>query len=336
VASRGSLARQLSNQLDSVGAYPPALKPLAPGSQEPGRPLPMPALTYFNGIGGFSAGGSEYVIYMDGDSQTPAPWINVLANPGFGALIDETGQGCAWNQNSQLNRLTPWHNDPISPDSSAAVYIRDEESGIFWCPAAAPIRESEPYRIHHGQGYTRIEHNSHGIEQDLVVFVPVDDARTDPLRVERLTMHNRSPRGRTLTVTFYAEWVLGRDREETQLHVVSGWDPVSRALLARNAFNSEFPQSIAFAAAEPAPASFTADRMEFVGRNGSAASPAALRRRFLSGRTGPGLDPCAALQVKVEIEPGQKAELAFILGQAETIPHMRSLVEVYGNLEQVE
>jgi cellobiose phosphorylase len=326
LASRGSLGRQLSS-LPEAPPYPPPLKIVASAPEEPGRPLPMPELTYFNGIGGFSPDGREYVTCLDGDGTSPSPWINVLANPDFGAIVNEAGQGNAWHLNSQLNRLTPWHNDPVAADSSSAVYVRDEDTGVFWCPSAAPIRESTPYRVYHGQGYTRIEHNSHGIVHDLVTFVPLDQDGGKPARVQRLELRNQTLRKRRLTVTFYTEWVLGSDREETQLHVISNWDPVSSALLARNAYNSEYAGQIAFAAARPAASTYTADRAEFLGRNGMAADPAALRRRFLSGRTGAALDPCAALQVRIDLDPGEKTEIAFLLGQAENIQEARTVID---------
>jgi cyclic beta-1,2-glucan synthetase len=333
-ASRGTLARQLSSQ-SQASAYPPAFRPLSTIPEVQSVPLPIPELKYFNGAGGFAEDGREYVIYHDGDSQTPAPWINVLANPRFGALADETGQGFSWFGNSQMNRLTLWHNDPVIPDLSAGIYVRDEESGRYWTPAASPIRGFEPYRICHGQGYTRIEHNSHGLEHELVTFVPADNCSGDPVRIQRLKIKNSLSHRRKLSVTFYTDWVMGRDREDTQLHLISSWDPVSQALIARNAYNPDFSKNISFAVAFPAATSCTADRTEFLGRNGSADAPAALGRRSLSGRTGAGLDPCAALQVKVDLNAGQEREIDFILGQAETINEVRSLIEKYSRLEAV-
>ena len=98
-------------------------------------------LPYFNGLGGFTPDGKEYAIYLGPGSQTPAPWVNVFANPEFGALVSETGSGFSWSGNSQSNRLLPWSNDPISDPPGDAIYIRDDDTGVFWTPTAAPIRE---------------------------------------------------------------------------------------------------------------------------------------------------------------------------------------------------
>ena len=219
-------------------------------------------------------------------------------------MVSETGAGFCWSGNSQNNRLLPWSNDPISDPPGDAVYVRDEDMGVFWTPTASPIRELDVYRARHGQGYTVFEHHSHAIEQELVTFVPVDDSGGASLRLQRLRLRNRSSRRRHLTVTSYAEWVLGGNREETQMHVLTNWDVESQSMFARNAYHPDAGNRIAFASAIPRATSYTADRAEFLGRNGSMARPAALLRESLSGRTGGGLDPCAALQVSIEIEVG--------------------------------
>lgn len=334
-ASRGSLARQLGN-LSQAGANPPPMKLPAPPIFDAAGERPAPVRIYHNGIGGFAPDGREYVMSLDEHSVTPAPWINILANSRFGSLVDETGQGCSWHVSSQMNRLTPWHNDPQTEDSSAGIYLRDEDTGTVWKPHSGRAKKSAASEIRHGQGYTRIKCSSHGIEHDLLIFVPVDDNANQPLRIQRLQALNRTARRRRLTVTFYTEWTLGRDREETQPHIVTSWDPITGAILARNTFNAEFSNQIAFAASSPAAGSHTADRTEFLGRNGSAANPAALGRRFLSGRTGTGMDPCAALQVRIELAPGQKAGVAFLLGQAETMQEIRSLIGEYSDHENID
>ncbi|MGH2367239.1 MAG: GH36-type glycosyl hydrolase domain-containing protein, partial [Chloroflexota bacterium] len=351
VAARGPLAQQLSQAAPvETATLPPPLVVGRRFEEEPSAPLPFMELPYFNGLGGFTPDGREYAIYLGPHAQTPAPWINVMANPSFGALVSESGQGFAWSMNSQSNRLLPWSNDPIVDPTGDAIYIRDEQTGVFWTPTPSPIRELDAYRARHGQGYTLFEHNSHAIEQELVTFVPLDHEgggagpmtrgesvpEGAPVRFQRLRLRNRSSRRRRLSVTLFGEWVLGGTREETQMHVVTGWDGEGRALLARNAYHPDFGGRVAFAAASLPLASYTADRTEFLGRNGAAARPAAMGRQALSGRSGAGLDPCAALQVVVEIDPGQDTEVTFLLGQAEDVEQVRSLTRRYRDPGQVE
>ncbi|MHB9091041.1 MAG: GH36-type glycosyl hydrolase domain-containing protein [Chloroflexota bacterium] len=335
VAARGPLVQQLGITSE-VRELPPTLAIGRRASEEPSGPLPFMELPYFNGLGGFTPDGREYAIYLGPGSRTPAPWVNVLANPGFGTLVSESGTGFAWAANSQANRLIPWGNDPVSDAPGEGIYIRDEHLGVFWTPTAAPIRELDAYRARHGQGYTLFEHNSHAVEQELVTFVPLDEAGGAPVRIQRLRLRNRSSRRRKLSVFAYADWVLGTNREETQMHLVTSWDAASQMLLARNPYHPDFPSRVAFASASPAPHSFSADRSEFLGRNGAYARPAALLRQTLSGQSGAGLDPCAALHVAVEIEPGQETEITFLFGEALDAAEAQRLVERFRDPVRVE
>ncbi|MBC7945514.1 MAG: DUF3131 domain-containing protein, partial [Burkholderiales bacterium] len=339
VAARGSLRKQLATPAQTT-PLPPLLTVNQRFREEPSPPLYYMELPYFNGLGGFTQDGREYVIYLGPKACTPAPWVNVMANANFGALVSESGNGFSWYGNSQSNRLTPWANDAVGDPAGDAIYIRDDDMGVYWTPTASPIRELDAYRARHGQGYSVFEHNSHAIEQELLTFVPVDDddggGDGAPLRIQKLRLRNVSTLARRLTVTFYAEWVLGAQREETQQHVITNWDTETQALLARNAYHPDFAARVAFAACSPAASSYSADRGEFIGRNGSLYAPAALSRTRLSRTSGAGLDPCAALQVKLEFDPGQEAELVFLLGQGENAGAARELIRRYRDAPAVE
>jgi len=327
VAARGTLPQQLGMQAEA----PELLEPLAKkrASREPSAPLPFLELPYFNGLGGFTGDGREYAIYLGPDTHTPAPWVNVIANPTFGTLVSETGSGFTWYGNSQRNRLTQWSNDPVMDPPSEALYIRDEDAGEYWTPTPAPIREETAYRARHGAGYTVFEHNSHGIEQELTVFVPVDESGGEPVKLQRLRLKNDSARRRRLSVTYYVEWTLDENRESSQKHVVTHWDDELHALTARNTYHPEYGSRIAFAAMNPPAQSHSGDRTLFVGRNRSLGNPAAMEQIRLSGRSGAGFDPCAALQVKMELGPGEKTEIVCMLGQAETVEEVHRLVLAY-------
>jgi cellobiose phosphorylase len=335
VASRGTLRQQLA-ATTPVTAKPQLLSPGRQLREEPSAPLPFMELKYFNGLGGFTEDGREFVIYLAPDQQTPLPWVNILANSKFGALVSESGAECVWGSNSQTERLTPWFNDPISDQPGTAIYIRDDDLGVVWSPTPNPIRERDAYRARHGQGYTTFEHNSHAIEQTLLTFVPVSDAGGLPVRIQRLRLRNSSSWQRRLTVTSYATLVLGSDPEETGMHIITKWDLQSQSLFARNSYEPELSERIVVAAATPTPASFTGDRALFIGRNRSLRDPSAMERQQLSGAVGAGLDPCAALQVTVTIEPGQTAEITFLLGQADDEEKARSLVQRFRDPDNVE
>jgi cyclic beta-1,2-glucan glucanotransferase len=334
LSRRGPLADQMTRAQLRPLAPPPPPRPAHPGKRIDVA-LPREPLLYFNGFGGFSAGGREYVITLAEGLRTPEPWINVIANPSFGFTVSQSGAGFTWSLNSHENQLTPWSNDHLTDSPGESIYLRDEATGEIWSPTALPIRdETATYVARHGQGYSRFQHGSHGIVADLVQFVP----REDPVKISRLILRNDSGRGRRLSVTAYAEWVLGSSRAATAPHIVSELDPRSRAIFARSSWRGEFGGRIAFADLGGRQTTHTCDRREFLGRNGSAAHPAALERGDpLSGSSGPGLDPCAALQTSFELRPGARIEVVFLLGQSETKEQARELIERYraADLEKV-
>ena len=304
----------------------PAARP--PSARRPSPPLrevppPHLSLRFWNGTGGFSEDGSEYVTVLERGQNSPAPWSNVIANRDFGCLVTESGTGYTWAGNSKENQLTPWSNDPVSDTAGEAIFLRDEESGEVWSATALPIREDTPYVARHGQGYSRFEHESHELALDLTVFVDPQD----PVKISRLAIENRSSRPRTISVTAYAEWVLGATRSDAPRFVVTSFDAETGSLHACNPWNGDYPDAVAFAALDAAPTSFTADRTEFLGRNGSAALPSGLAPGIaLSGRVGPALDPCAALQRRVTIAPRARVELRVFLGEARDAAEARRLV----------
>jgi cyclic beta-1,2-glucan synthetase len=331
---RGRLQDHLVG-MNNLPSRLPLFSPTDPGAEgfEPTPPLEKPhGLRFDNGIGGFSAEGREYVIYLENGRHSPAPWINVIANPEFGFLVTEMGSSYTWAVNSGENRLTPWSNDPVSDPTGEALYLRDEETGKIWSPTPLPAHEPSPYLVRHGAGYTVFEHNSSGLKQQLQLSVATDE----PVKLIQLHIENTWSRVRRITATYYAEWVLGITREASQAYIIPEYDDESQALLARNPYNVEFAERTAFLAASKQLHGLTTDRMEFLGRLGSHATPAGLERVGLSGTVQTGLDPCAALQVHLDLQPGEVQELTFILGQGENREDALNLVRKYRDASQVE
>ncbi|MDD5268849.1 MAG: glucoamylase family protein [Methylococcales bacterium] len=325
VSNRGTLAEQLMRRRRPSAAFvaPKALP--VPGTQAPR--LAVPPLEFFNGLGGFSDDGREYVIVLDSGQRTPAPWVNVIANAGFGFMVSESGSGCTWSGNSRENQLTPWSNDPVSDPSGEMFYLRDDETNELWSPAALPIRvENASYVIRHGQGYSRFEHSSHGIHSELLQFVSPDD----PVKISSLMLQNVSGRARRLTVAAYVEWVLGASRTVTAPHIITELDPETGALFAYNPWGAEFGHCIAFADLAGTQTGWTGNRSEFIGRNGSLDAPAGLLTlKALKNRVGAGLDPCAALETVIELDANGRVEIIFLLGQGDDRDHARQLIQRY-------
>jgi cyclic beta-1,2-glucan synthetase len=243
-------------------------------------------MEFFNGLGGFINGGREYLTILSGSERTPAPWLNIIANPSFGFQVSTDGSGFTWSVNSQQNQLTPWSNDPVRDTPGEAIYVRDEDTGELWGPTALPIRETHAsYSARHGQGYSRFNHESHGISLELLQYVPVDD----PIKIARLKIANRSGRARRLSVTAYVEWVLGTSRSASAPFIVTEVDAETGAIFARNPWSEQFGERVAFADLNGRQTAWTCDRTEFLGRDGAMDRPLALTQgMLLSNRVGAG------------------------------------------------
>jgi len=304
---------------------------------KPTRRLPTPLpqatpqhdLTFFNGLGGFSHDGREYVISLGPGQTPPAPWVNVIANAQFGTVVSESGSSYTWSENSHEFRLTPWRNDPVSDASGEAIYMRDEETGQFWSPTPMPVRGQHAHVVRHGFGYSIFDCTVDGVTTELCVFVATDS----PVKFYKLKINNRSGRTRQLSVTGYWELVLGDSRAKSLMHVVTEPDPASGAIFARNVYSPEFGDRIATFNCSESIRTFTGDRTEFLGRNGSPASPSAMRRTRLSGRTGAGYDPCAAFQTPLTLADGQERTITFTVGAARGIAEAKSLAQRFRGVE---
>ncbi len=315
----------LTDQMERHGSPEPVVPALSPihTSVHESPELPWRDLILHNGFGGFTPDGREYVTTLRSGESTPAPWVNVLANPSFGTVISESGSSYTWAENCHEFRLTPWTNDPVSDLAGEFFYIRDEHTGRFWSPSPSPSRGATPYVTRHGFGYTVFEHIEDGIASELWIYVAADA----PVKFAALKVRNTTGSPRRVSVTGYWEWILGELRQKNLLHIQTELDPKSGALLARNPYNTEFPERIVFLDVNDATRSFTGDRREFFGRNGSPAKPAALKRTKLSGKTGAGLDPCGAMQLAFDLPAGQERETTFRLGVGRNAGEVQSLIQ---------
>ena len=318
----GSLEEQISRR-SKLRASIPFFSPTKFYASLPTSVSPRNDLQFFNSIGGFTNDGKEYVITTTPAQTTPAPWINVIANPDFGTIISESGQSYTWLENAHELRLTPWNNDPVNDIAGEVFYLRDEESGKFWSPMPLPNRGKSPYISRHGFGYSVFEHSEDGINSEAWVYVDTEAS----IKFIVLKLRNLSNRLRRISATGYVEWVLGDFRHKSSMHIVTEIDINTGAIFARNAYNADFENRIAFFDVDDSNKSFTTDRTEFIGRNGTLQNPEAMSRARFSGKTGAALDPCAVIQVAVTLTEGEERQVIFRLGSGKDVNDAINIVK---------
>ena len=302
------------------------LEPSRKPAVEPVHPLPARERILFNGLGGFTPDGHEYVVTLEPGQSTPAPWVNVIASPHIGTVVSESGSAYTWVENAHEFRLTSWHNDPLTDSSAETFYLRDEETGAYWSPTPLPARGRTGYVCRHGFGYSVFEHFEAGIASELFTYVAMDA----PVKFAVVKLRNHSGRTRRLSLFGYWELVLGEWRHANLMHIVTETDPYTGALFARNSYGRECAGRIVFAQVSELARTMTGNRTEFIGRNGSLADPTALHRKLLSGRTGAGFDPCAAIQTQIELADGQEQEIVFVFGAARNTDEAQNLIQRFG------
>lgn len=297
------------------------------------------SLEIYNGSGGFANEGREYIISMRKGKYLHAPWSNVMANPNFGCLVTELGTGYTWWRNSREFKLTPWSNDPVLDLPGEACYIRDEETGELWSGAPSPELGKDASDAAHGFGYTRFTRQTRGIKQSMTVYVSKDD----PVKFVTVELENRSDEPRSLSVTYYCNWVLGVRKQANAPYIISEWDTATHSLLVRNGYQETFRDAVAFlhmhAENEEGGAgsfTYTADRSEFIGRTGSLASPEGMKQESLSNTDGVFADSCGAIRVKLTIPPRAVRKVNVLVGADATKQAVQKLVRSYASTESCE
>ena len=281
-----------------------------------------------NGFGFFNDAG-EYELRLYGTELPPAPWSNVIANPAAGFVITESGSSCTWAESSFFYRITPWHNDPVRDPCSDCIYLRDDETGDVWTATPAPIREMTEYVVKHGAGYSIFDHQHADLHTSLKIAMATDD----PIKISTLRITNTGRSPKRVTVTSYVEWVLGVSRDLTQQHVYTSYDAETASVFGQNFFDQEFADFVSFLAMSGDVTSYTADRREFIGRNGTPARPVALSKAALGESVGEVVDPCGALQTTVTVHPGETAEVIVLLGAVTSMDDARNLIRRYKTIE---
>ncbi|WP_232476366.1 GH36-type glycosyl hydrolase domain-containing protein [Flavisphingomonas formosensis] len=330
----GRLIDQVTRQMRQLAQSPPfaPVGPTPPSSGE-GTLRRSDGLLFDNGWGGFEPGQGDYLIHLPPGETTPMPWSNVLANEAFGTLVTESGLGFSWAINAGENRLTPWSNDPVRDPQGECLYLRDEENARLWSPTPLPRGQGTACQIRHGAGFTVWESACEGLQLELLVFVPTDD----PVKIIKLKVRNLHARARRLTATYFVEWLLGSMHSEAAPLRSSSYDAEIHAILARNPWQEEFADRVAFLATSHLPHSITTSLADFLGSSGERTAPDGLLNWDLGNRGfSVGHDCCGALQLHLDVDPEGENEILFILGEGSGRADVHRLVRRWSSLDEVK
>ncbi|MCC6484373.1 MAG: glycosyl transferase family 36 [Armatimonadetes bacterium] len=296
--------------------------------------------------GGFSADGREYVITRP---DTPRPWINVLcnANPGYGAVISQTGSGYSWLKNAELNRVTQWEQDLIQDNRGKYLYLRDVDSGCVWSAGFQPVRaEPEAYECRHGVGYSVITSLNFGIRTRLTIFVTPDE----PLEVWMLAIENSTALRRRLSVFSYLEWCLGTahdtHREFHRTFLETEARPEAGLLLARkrlwaipNSKGQGWNRSwdgVAFHSCSGPVEGYECDKEAFLGMYRSLQDPRAVAEGCLGNSSGKWGDAIGSLHTDIELAVGETCVLVFTVGVAGDEAEAARLTDRYRSVQHAQ
>lgn len=329
----GSVLKQL--QLDTTQTLHkmPTNKKCPEGRSKPKKIVKLENsedLLFFNGIGGFTKDGLEYVITLPKDQSTPLPWVNIISNNSFGFQVSESGAGSTWAENGRENKLTPWSNDPVTDPLGEVIYIRELTDNRFWSVTPKPCGDASICNIRHGLGYTVFSQETNGLEQQLTVFV----STRDKIKLSYLKIKNNEDKIRELDITYYVRPVMGVNDRDTNRYIVTELSQDIPCIIAKNTYNMDFKDRLLFITTSQNEFEFTCDREEFIGLDGSLANPKAMCKKNLSGKVGAGYDPCIAISFKVEIKPREETSIVLGLGQAMSKEEVMRLREDYVSVDK--
>lgn len=271
--------------------------------------------------GYFTNNGTEYVIT---NYNTPKPWINVISNGNYGLVVSQVNGGFSWITHSNLNRLTRWNQDLIQDNWGKFIYLKDEETGVYWSPTIKPVlSEVEEYSCRHGIGYTVFESKSQMILANLRIFVPFNH----DLEIWTLKLRNLANHPRKIGIYTYFEWCLGaapdNHREFHKTFLETEFNEAKQTILARKRlweiptkqghWNTDWNNTAFFACNESVDG-FECDKENFIGKTRTLANPIAVEKGELSRTQGKWNDSITSLQKLVSINSLGEREIHFFLG----------------------
>ncbi|MFZ1289592.1 MAG: glycosyl hydrolase family 65 protein [Melioribacteraceae bacterium] len=293
--------------------------------------------------GFFTDDGSEYVIK---NPKTPKPWVNVISNGNHGVIVSQTGGGFSWNEHSEFNRITRWHQDLIQDNWGKFFYIRNNKTNEIWSPTWNPVKtELDSYKCIHGIGYTKFVSEYKKVKVEITIFVPFDNN----LEIWDFKIKNESNEEVDLSIINYFEWVLGSSndhhREFHKQFLETEFNENLNGIIAkkriwdiplgdRGHWNIDYPYS-AFFITNKKVSQFECDKESFIGNYGNLEKPKAVVTGNLTNTCGKFFDSIASLKVDLKIQPNSEENVSYYLGLAENENEIKQIVNSYWKKNQI-
>ncbi|MCQ0970237.1 protein ndvB [Paracoccus sp. TK19116] len=311
----GTLAEQIDRLPDITPPRAADTPPRLPARRQAQPPAPTP-LQFWNGYGGFTDNGREYVMRLRADRPTPHPWINVIAREDFGFHVSAEGASYTWAENSRDYQITPWSNDPVGNRPGEAILIHDPATGRVATPFPALCDDpSQVFEIAHGMGYSRFTADFGWVEVEAVMML----AENQPARLTRLRVTNHTRERLSLQGIAYAEMVKGIDPARTSTMLRARYDADAGAVILKNPYSTDFADRTTALSCDQPIDGACASRAQFLGRNGSLSRPRALTH-WPESDAGDELqtdaDPCAAIRWQLPLAAGDTIESVLTLADA--------------------
>ena len=292
--------------------------------------------------GKFDESLNEFKFNVNAQLRPSKPWVNVMANPAFGAILSESAGGYTWAGNSRLNQLTTWSNDPVADPPAEWFLLQDTKTQEIWSVAPSACGATGvTYKVSHGQGYSEISHQ----RGDLTITATwCVDAQTSVKQIH-IKIVNSSHRPVLLRLVGIAEWKMGANRSDRSTTSTAMFrqrlpdlkegnavanDALEQKLTAllctQRDHSAGFGSGTAFFALATAKSEiddWTCDRRECFDARGRMVLP-----DHFGQRSGSALDPCAALSTRLDLKAGESVHRVFLLGYAENVSAAQQLATV--------
>jgi len=280
--------------------------------------------------GHFDERNKEYVIT---NPATPAPWVNYLGDPEYGAIISNNAAGYSFVKSGANGRITRFRFNSDMALPGRYSYLRDRESGDYWSASWQPVgKPLDTYRseCRHGTGYTTISADYAQIHSRVSYYVPLGMT----YEVWHLHVTNRDTRERALSLFGFVEFTNEDNYEQDQVNLqyslfISQTEYRAPMILQTICGNSEKDRRVRmFAMAGATPCAACGSLSDFIGPYRTYANPDAVEKGHLGGEMNYCSNSCGALQTDIVLAPGETRELVFILGQKEE-KEAKKIVERY-------